>query len=75
MVRAGAFADLCVIDLDGLRLPLPTVVRDFPGGAGRYVQRADGYGYVIVGGQVFMEDGEHTGVLAGTVLRSGSGER
>ena len=74
-VRAGAFADLAVIDLDELRLPLPTVAHDFPGGAGRYVQRAEGYGYVVVGGQVFMEDGEHTGVLAGSILRSGPDRR
>ena len=38
-------------------------------GAGRYVQRATGYDATIVNGQVFMEHGEHTGALAGVVLR------
>jgi N-acyl-D-aspartate/D-glutamate deacylase len=33
------------------------------------VQRATGYDWTIVGGQVFMEDGEHTGAMAGEPLR------
>ena len=65
----GAFADVNVIDLDALRLPAPTYVNDLPGGAGRWVQGADGYDCTLVNGQVFMEHGRHTGVLAGTVLR------
>ncbi len=36
----GAHADVNVIDLDQLGLPLPDYVHDFPGGAGRYVQRS-----------------------------------
>jgi N-acyl-D-aspartate/D-glutamate deacylase len=70
VLRPGAFADVNVIDLDGMRLPQPEYVNDFPRGAGRYVQRATGYSTTIVNGQVFMEDGEHTGALAGRVLRS-----
>jgi N-acyl-D-aspartate/D-glutamate deacylase len=69
-LRPGAYADVNVIDLDGMRLPQPEYVNDFPKGAGRYVQRATGYGVTIVNGQVFMEDGEHTGALAGRLLRS-----
>ncbi len=68
VLRVGAKADVNVLDLDGLRLPLPTYVRDFPGGAGRFVQRAEGYAWTIVNGGVFMVDGEHTGVLAGRAL-------
>ncbi len=56
--------------LDGTRLPLPEYVNDFPNGAGRYVQRGSGYDATIVNGAVFMHDGEHTGALAGRVLRS-----
>ena len=70
VIRPGAFADINVIDLDGMRLPQPEYVHDFPNGAGRYVQRATGYDATIVNGQVFMEHGEHTGALAGVVLRS-----
>jgi N-acyl-D-aspartate/D-glutamate deacylase len=69
-LQPGAYADVNVIDLDGMRLPQPEYVNDFPMGAGRYVQRATGYGTTIVNGQVFMEDGEHTGALAGRLLRS-----
>ncbi|MGA1372030.1 MAG: N-acyl-D-amino-acid deacylase family protein [Pseudomonadales bacterium] len=70
VLRPGAIADLNVIDLDGLRLPAPEYVRDFPGGAGRFVQRSVGYDCTLVNGQVFMERGEHTGAFAGTVLRT-----
>ncbi len=64
----GAYADVNVIDLDGLRLPPPTYVHDFPHGAGRYVQGAQGYDWTIVNGQVFMDHGEHTGAFAGRLL-------
>jgi N-acyl-D-amino-acid deacylase len=66
----GAFADVNVIDVEQLALHQPEFVHDFPGGAGRYVQRASGYDATIVNGQVFMEHGEHTGVYAGRMLRS-----
>ena len=70
VVREGAFADLNVIDLDGVSLQLPEIVRDFPGGAPRFVQRATGIEHTIVNGVPFMESGEHTGELAGRLLRS-----
>jgi len=66
----GNHADINVIDFDNLRLPQPEYVFDFPNGAGRYIQGASGYDYTIVNGQVFMDHGEHTGVFAGTTLRS-----
>ena len=37
----------------------------------RVVQRATGYDYTLVNGNVVMESGGHTGALAGTLLRSG----
>ncbi len=70
VLRPGAFADINVIDLEGMRLPTPEYVHDFPGGAGRYIQRSMGYAATVVNGQVFMEAGEHTGVLAGRTVRS-----
>ena len=66
----GAYADINVIDFDQLSLTGPEYVHDFPGGAGRYIQRGAGYDATIVNGQVFMEHGEHTGALAGVTLRS-----
>ncbi len=69
-LRIGAYADVNVIDFDGLRLPPPTYAHDFPGGAGRYVQGAVGYDYTLVNGQVFMDHGQHTGAFAGTILKN-----
>jgi N-acyl-D-amino-acid deacylase len=66
----GNFADVNVIDFDGLRLPQPEYVNDLPNGAGRFIQGSSGYDYTIVNGEVFMDHGEHTGVLAGQMLRS-----
>jgi N-acyl-D-aspartate/D-glutamate deacylase len=71
VVRAGAYADLNVLDVDALACPMPEYVHDFPGGAGRFVQRGRGYDATIVNGEVFLEHGEHTGALAGTLLRGG----
>ena len=70
VLRPGAFADVNVFDLDALSLRLPEYVHDFPGGAGRYVQRADGYRTTIVNGSVFVDHGEPTGAHAGRTLRS-----
>ena len=70
VLREGAFADVNVIDLDGLALELPEIVHDFPGGAPRFVQRSRGIDHTIVNGRPFMESGEHTGELAGRLLRS-----
>ena len=70
VLRAGAVADVNVIDVDNLGMELPEYKHDFPGGAGRYVQKGRGYDHMIVNGQVFMEQGEHTGALAGVTLRS-----
>jgi N-acyl-D-aspartate/D-glutamate deacylase len=69
-LAVGAFADVNVIDFEGLHLPIPEYVNDFPNGAGRYVQGSSGYDYTLVNGHVFMDHGEHTGVLAGRMLRS-----
>ena len=66
----GNFADVNVIDFDGLRLPQPEYVNDLPSGAGRFIQGSSGYDYTIVNGEVFMDHGEHTGALPGRMLRS-----
>lgn len=69
VLRVGARADINVIDLTALALPVPELVHDFPGGAARFVQRAHGIDHTLVNGVPFMDHGEHTGALAGTVLR------
>lgn len=70
VIRVGAYADLNVIDLDRLSLQLPEYKHDFPAGAGRYVQTANGYDQTVVNGKIFMENGEHTGAISGQTLRS-----
>ena len=70
-VVPGAAADLNVIDWDGLELPVPEFAHDLPGGAGRWTQRAEGYRATVVNGAVTLQNGRHTGELAGQVLRSG----
>ncbi|MEZ5204581.1 MAG: amidohydrolase family protein [Acidimicrobiales bacterium] len=69
-LRPGAYADVNVIDLEGLHLPLPEIAHDFPGGAARFVQRAEGIDHTIVNGVPFLEGGEHTGAHPGRLLRS-----
>lgn len=69
-LRPGAYADVNVIDYDHLRLVAPEFVHDFPTGSGRYIQQSAGYASTLVNGQVFMDGLEHTGAMAGRVLRS-----
>jgi len=70
VLAPGAFADVNVIDLDGLRLGTPELVADFPLGASRYVQRARGYDYTLVNGRLLADHGELTGERAGRVVTS-----
>jgi N-acyl-D-aspartate/D-glutamate deacylase len=70
VLREGAFADVNVFDFDALRVQLPEFVHDLPAGAGRFIQRATGIDCTLVNGEIFMEKGEHTGALAGRLLRS-----
>jgi N-acyl-D-amino-acid deacylase len=70
VLQPGAFADVNVFDLDALALRIPEFVHDFPAGAGRYVQRAQGYRATVVNGAVFVDGGQPTGAHAGRTLRS-----
>ncbi len=65
----GAKADLNVIDLSGLRLHAPEVVRDLPAGGRRLQQRANGYRATIVAGAVTYREGVPTGELPGRLVR------
>ncbi len=70
VIRPGAYADINVVDVDGMSLSLPEIVHDFPGGSPRFIQRATGIDHTIVNGRHFMDHGRHTGTLAGRLLRS-----
>jgi N-acyl-D-amino-acid deacylase len=60
-----------VLSLAELKLLTPELVSDFPLGAPRYVQRAEGYGYTLVNGRILTEGGELTGKLPGRVVTAG----
>jgi N-acyl-D-aspartate/D-glutamate deacylase len=69
MVRPGMVADLNVIDMDALKPGLPKLVHDLPAGAERLILRASGFAATIVGGQVVLRNGVHTGALPGRLIR------
>ncbi len=65
----GMRADVNCIDLDTLHLELPEMVHDLPGGARRFIQRAQGYRSTMVAGEVVLEDGADTGARPGALVR------
>lgn len=69
VIAPGMKADLNVIDFDNLTLGAPHIVHDLPAGGQRLIQKAKGYKYTIVSGQVTFVDGESTGALPGRLLR------
>ncbi|MDE0422345.1 MAG: amidohydrolase family protein [Gammaproteobacteria bacterium] len=66
----GMKADINVLDPERVEERQPTVVRDFPHGKSRLVQRAVGYHATVVNGQMILRDDEHTGNRPGRILRS-----
>ena len=68
-IEPGRRADLNLIDLDGLRLRRPERVTDLPAGAGRLVQRSEGYRATLVAGEVVVDDGELTDARPGGLVR------
>jgi N-acyl-D-aspartate/D-glutamate deacylase len=72
-LREGAPADVVVYDLENLGVTPSEVVRDFPAGEWRRIQRAEGYRWIIVNGKVTQEDGKPTGEMPGKLLRHGKG--
>ena len=72
-LRGGAPADIVVYDLEKLALGPIEVVHDLPGGDWRRVQKAEGYRWTLVNGQVTFEDGVPTGAMTGKLLRHGTG--
>ena len=70
LVREGLAADLMVFDLSSIGIKEDEVTHDGPSGTPRRVQGAEGVHHVIVGGQVVLAHGKHTGALPGRVLRA-----
>jgi N-acyl-D-amino-acid deacylase len=68
-LRPGMKADVNVIDFDALKLHAPRMVFDLPAGGRRLIQRADGYKYTVVSGEVIYENAEATGAMPGQLIR------
>jgi N-acyl-D-amino-acid deacylase len=68
----GAPADLVAYDFEKLDSLPAEVAHDFPGGEWRRIQRARGYRFVLVNGEVTIEDDRETGRHSGRLLRHGS---
>ena len=71
-LEEGKAADLVVYDLERLAMTPVEKAYDFPAGEWRRIQRAIGYRYVLVNGEVTIENDRETGVPAGRLLRDGS---
>jgi N-acyl-D-aspartate/D-glutamate deacylase len=69
-LREGMPADIVIYELEKLAVRPMETIQDLPDGDWRRVQKADGYNYLIVNGQVTFEDGKCTGLLPGKMLRS-----
>ena len=73
VLRKGAPADIVAYDFERLRVLPAEVTHDLPGDEWRRVQRAEGYRYVLVNGEVTIRDDEETGTCPGRLLRHGDG--
>ena len=70
VLEKGYKADINIIDYEGLILHEPEIINDLPAGGRRLVQKASGYDYTIVSGEVAFIKGEATGALNGRLIRN-----
>ncbi|MGH3687676.1 MAG: N-acyl-D-amino-acid deacylase family protein [Pseudonocardiaceae bacterium] len=68
----GAPADLIVYDYAALRCLPDEIAHDLPTGEWRRIQRAQGYQWILVNGEITFADGKCTGATPGRLLRHGS---
>ena len=71
ILREGAAADIVVYDLENLKVLPSEIAEDLPGGEWRRVQKAEGYRWIVVNGEVTLEDGKPTGAMPGKLMRHG----
>jgi N-acyl-D-amino-acid deacylase len=74
VLKIGAPADILVYDFENLEITPPEVVYDMPGDEWRRVQKAKGYRYIMINGEVTIKDDEQTNVYPGELLRHGRGK-
>ena len=70
IIQEGYKADINIIDYEGLTLHEPEIINDLPAGGRRLVQKASGYDYTIVSGEIAFVKGEATGALNGRLIRN-----
>jgi len=70
LLRPGMAADVVIFDPATVKCGREVVVRDFPKGAWRIKEPAEGIFATIVNGEVLYDQGKHTGALPGHVLRN-----
>ena len=68
-LRRGAWADIVIFDHDRLAAGEAYLTRDFPAGTERYVVDSEGYRYLIVAGEIVIQDGKATDARPGQVIR------
>ena len=70
-IAEGMPADILVYDYEELDSLPAERVWDYPAGEWRLIQKAKGYNYIIVNGEVTFIDGECTNATPGRLLRHG----
>ena len=70
-LEVGKKADVNVIDFERLKLRSIKMVHDLPAGGRRLLQKAEGYDYTIVSGEITRRNGEDTGARPGRLVRGG----
>ena len=71
-LQEGMAADIVIYDLEKLETLPQHRVWDYPAGEWRLIQKAAGYDYILVNGEVTFTDGECTGATPGKLLRHGT---
>ena len=70
-LEPGMPADIMVYDLEALKVTTDRPYYDhIIGGGKRLIEKAEGYRYMLVNGEVTFVDGECTGALPGKILRT-----
>lgn len=67
----GAFADIVVFNPETIGAGEVHITRDLPGNSARLFAYSTGMELILVNGETILEQGEATGALPGSVLKSG----
>ncbi len=70
-LEVGKKADVNIIDYEKLSLLPPELATDLPGQSKRLLQKAKGYDFTVVSGEITRQDDTDTGARPGRLVRSG----